>query len=256
MTEEAKDDTAAAKGGPGEGSKEGPGENMQAEDPDEEAVARFLSACPDFLSRHPDLLGILIPPSRWSGDGIVDLQKFMLERMRTQTEDLRDGASLLISTTRANMMVQTRTHAAALALLGAKGLDDLMHISRFDLPLILDVDTTALSLEGAEAGAPSPGAALRPLAPGMVDHLLGGADQDVRLVERTGDDAQIFGETAGLVSSAAYARLRGLGGRSDGLLALGNRDPGTFHYGQSTELLTFLARVLEHCLNRWLAASP
>ena len=33
---------------------------------------------------------------------------------------------------------------------------------------------------------------------------------------------------------------------------IGTRHPGYFNAGQGTELLTFLARVLEHCLRQWL----
>jgi uncharacterized protein YigA (DUF484 family) len=37
-----------------------------------------------------------------------------------------------------------------------------------------------------------------------------------------------------------------------GLLAFGTRHPGFFNGNQGTELLTFLARVLEHCIRGWL----
>ena len=36
------------------------------------------------------------------------------------------------------------------------------------------------------------------------------------------------------------------------LLVFGTRHPGYFNAGQGTELLSFLARVIEHCLRLWL----
>ena len=37
-----------------------------------------------------------------------------------------------------------------------------------------------------------------------------------------------------------------------GLIAFGTRHPGFFNGNQGPELLTFLARVLEHCIRGWL----
>ena len=85
-------------------------------------VSDYLRKNPDFLLEHPELLNILAPPSRWEdGDGgnIVDIQTSMLDRMRDESTNLKDAANLLISTTRSNMMIQTRTHAAIIAILGA-----------------------------------------------------------------------------------------------------------------------------------------
>lgn len=44
------------------------------------------------------------------------------------------------------------------------------------------------------------------------------------------------------------------GGLPEGVLALGTRTEGTFHPQQGTELLSFLARVVEHAVRRWATA--
>ena len=67
------------------------------------------------------------------------------------------------------------------------------------------------------------------------------------------DDGTVFGEAAGLIASAAIARLRPSTVTPQGMLALGARHAGTFHPTQGTDLLLFLARVTQHCLDRWLA---
>ncbi|MCH8951956.1 MAG: DUF484 family protein [Proteobacteria bacterium] len=219
----------------------------------EARIADYLRDNPDYLAKHPELLETLTPPSRWSGDGVVDMQAFMLDRLKGEAESLRESATDLVYTARSNMLVQTRTHAAALALLGSGDYAKLAHVACFDLPLLLDVDVVTVCLEDDGAGAKAALAPdeFRPLAAGAVDEFLGPRDE-VRLVENTADDGMIFGEAAGLVRSAALARLYPGGGQPPGMLALGAREVSTFNPSQATELLSFLARVLDDCLKRWL----
>ena len=73
--------------------------------PTEEQVETYLKNHPDFLTQHQSLLDLMTPPMRWSGDKVVDLQSYMLDRLRGEQDDLKDAANLLISTTRANMIL-------------------------------------------------------------------------------------------------------------------------------------------------------
>ena len=47
----------------------------------EDQVEEFLRDHPDFLTQHPALLDVMTPPMRWSGDKVVDMQSFMLDRL-------------------------------------------------------------------------------------------------------------------------------------------------------------------------------
>ena len=76
-----------------------------------------------------------------------------------------------------------------------------------------------------------------------------GADQNVRLMKTIRDNGTLFGAAAGLVRSAALARLRPGKRMPAGLLAFGSRG-ATFRPNQGTELIHFLTRVLESCLHR------
>ena len=223
---------------------------------DARQVSNYLRKNPDFLIEHPDLLSILAPPSRWeSGNGgnVVDIQTSMLDRMRNESTDLKDAANLLISTTRSNMMIQTRTHAAVIAILGVDDFARLIHVIRFDLPLLLDIDAASLCLETGKKNFQNlDETSIRWISYGTVDKVLGGTNEFVQLIEHTKDDGTIFGEAAGLVKSAALGRLQPGFGSPNGLLALGSRNKGAFHGGQGTDLLIFLTRVLELTLHRWL----
>ncbi len=225
---------------------------------DEDEIAAYLRDNPDFLKDNPNLMDILNPPSRWKGDGnVVDMQSVMLDRLRNESENLKDAANLLISTTRSNMLIQTRTHASVIAILGADSFEKLVHVVCYDMPILLDVNAVSLCFETGEKGHPDLGENdIKWLAPGSVDKMLGGPGEFAKLLEHTSDDSKVFGESAGLVKSAALARLQ-IGERLDnagsfGLMAFGARNRGSFHGGQGTDLLLFISRVLEISLLRWL----
>lgn len=231
---------------------EGVGAGAAGDDPagvDADSVAAYLGRNPDFFATRPDLLAGMEAPSRWTGDGIVDMQRYLVERHRVEIDDLRNCAQEVIETSRSNMSVQTRTHAAVLAMIAATGIDALFRVIADDLPLLLDVDVVAMAFEESESRpAAMRSADVHRLAPGGVDKLLG-RDQNVRLFRDIKDDGTIFGSASGLVRSAAMARLRAGRRMPAGIMALGSRD-AIFRPNQGTELIGFMARVMESCLYR------
>lgn len=217
-------------------------------------VIAYLRENPDFFVRHPDLLAELTPPKRWSDDRIVDMHQVMVLRLRDEIDSLRTTALDLIEISRSNMSVQTRTLTGVLALLGAADLRALLRVIVEELPLILALDVVTLAFEpGARPLSRLIAPDIGRLERGAVDALLGPGD-DVALFDDMLDDGTVFGAGAGLVRSAALARLRANDITPAGLLALGSRDAGTFHPGQGSDLVAFLARVLEPCLHKCLAA--
>jgi len=217
----------------------------------EDRVAGYLRRHPDFFARHADVLAAMTPPARWQGDRVVDMQRFVLERLRDEVESLRACAQEIIETSRSNLSSQTRAHAAVLAMLAAGDFEHMVRVVNDDMPLLLDVDVVAIGFEaGSKPVAGVVGEDIRGFAAGTVDSLLGGADQDVVLVRDMTDDGTVFAAAAGLVHSAALARLRPNPTTPVGLLALGSRKRA-FHPGQGTELIRFMARMLECCVHGW-----
>ena len=215
-------------------------------------VADYLRLHPDFLTDRPGILEGLTLPTRWNGDRVVDIQQFALDHLRGEIDNLRSCAMDLIDTSRDNLSSQTRTHGAVLALMGAETFEQLMCVVSDQLPLLLDIDVATVGFEPALSPLPGLIAAdVRSLPNGAVDRLAG-KSQDVALLHEMADDGTVFAAGAGLVRSAALARLRLATGRPVGLLALGSRGDGVFHTGQGTELVAFLAHVLERCIERCL----
>jgi hypothetical protein len=82
-------------------------------------VAEYLRRHPDFLLRHPDLLDGQAAPARKKGEGIIDLQQFMVEKLRRDVARLRADQDDILANTRDNLSTQERIHKAVLSLLAA-----------------------------------------------------------------------------------------------------------------------------------------
>jgi uncharacterized protein YigA (DUF484 family) len=217
-----------------------------------EDVVAYLREHPDFLERHPEALPLLGAPIRGSGDGVLDFQHFMLERLRHDLNRLQGEHKGLIALSRGNLASQCRVHKAALSMLKAISFEHLLQIVTTDLAVLIDVDIVTLGVESTAARTTRlPVHGIHLLRAGMVDQLLG-PDRDVLLCTDIKGDPALFGGAAGLVLSQALLRLSfGRSGPS-GLMCIGTRRAGTFHPGLGTELLSFLARAVEITIAQWL----
>jgi uncharacterized protein YigA (DUF484 family) len=217
-----------------------------------EDVAAYLRKHPDFLAERADLLAVLTPPALRRGDSVVDMQHFMLQRLRSDLARAKTQQRALIATSRSNLTSQNRIHAAVLAILGATSFEQLLQTVTTDLAVLLDVDVVTIGVESAASAQPRlPLHGIQILRSGTVDDLLG-AERDAMLRADTAGDAALFGSAAGLVRSQALLRLDVSEHAPVGLLCIGTRRPDKFHPGQGTELLSFLARVTELTIAAWL----
>jgi uncharacterized protein len=215
-------------------------------------VIAYLRQHPDFLDRHPEALLLVRTPARKTGDGVLDFQHFMLERLRRDVVRLEDERNSLISTSRGNLTSQCRVHKAVVAMLRAANFEHLLQIVTTDLAVLIDVDVVTLGIENEATRMtrlPVPG--LHLLRSGSVDALLG-PNRDALLSSDTQGDPALFGAAAGLVRSQALLRISISRSGPTGLMCIGTRNPDTFHPGLGTELLTFLARALEITIAQWL----
>ena len=218
-------------------------------------VVRFLRENPDFLERYPQLLSVIRAPERQfedadeAGGEVVDLQGAMLSRMRSELAQREEQSSELIDASRANLQSQNRVHAAVIAILSARSLDHMIEILTIDLAGLLNVDAVALCLEGGMV-TPTSAQGVRVVPVGTIDKILD-VSRTVSLRENVEGDRRIYGEAAGLVRSEAMLRLSVREDAPCALLAMGSREPDRFHTGQGSELLTFLARILEHSIRTW-----
>ena len=219
--------------------------------PTAEEIADFLTAHPDFLDAHPELLAQLTTQATVRPDGVVDLQAVMVERLRGESTRLRDEQRSLISASRANQNTQNRVHAAILFLLDAESFEHLIQTINTDLSVLLDLDVSVLLVESDGRSLPhAEQSGVRIVDEGFADRYLG--SRDVALAGNVAGDEGLFGAAASLVRSQALVRLNVSSEAPPCILALGSREPDMFHSGMRTELISFLARVLERCIRSWL----
>jgi uncharacterized protein YigA (DUF484 family) len=217
----------------------------------EELVADYLVANPDFFLKRPDVLACMMPPERWSDDAVTDLQRYMVKSLREELNGLRDCTNEVIETSRANLLIQDRTHAAVLTMLEATDVASLIRFINGELGPHLGVERAAVGIEIHPNGVYVDG--LRALPPGEIDRLLG--EGNIVALKRSCDGEDVlFGEHAAHVRSAALLRLSLAPVAPDGILAFGARSEGAFHPRQGTELIRFLARIVGLCLKQRLAA--
>ena len=233
-----------------------PAEPVARQAVDGDQVAAYLRRHPEFLAEHPELLDVLLPPARpavtAAGASVVDLQQAMVERLRQENEEMRRSHQELLLTLRGNQAIQSRIQQAALALLHARSFEHLIETVATDLAAILDLDAVTICVEPA-ADAPSQvrtRGVLR-VPQGTVAALVG-PGKTIRLESEMAGDPLLFGPGAGLVQSQALVRLEVSSATPPTLLALGSRQEGHFQPSQGTELLSFLAQVLESQLRAWL----
>jgi len=223
--------------------------------PTDKDVEAYLREHPDFLVQHDDLIPVLTPPAFDHGDGVRDMQFYMLQRLRDNVNEVKDQQRALIATSRANLNNQTRVHNAALTLLEARSFDQLIQIITTDLAVLLDLDVVSLVLE-AQADFVMPSAmraGMQVVPAGTVESWVGKGDIAVHAdIEGS---PQLHGDAAGLVKSEILLRLKIAKQIPTGLLCFGSRDPEMFHPAQGTELVSFLTRVVERSLCLWLNLS-
>jgi len=226
--------------------------------PSEREVISFLRRNPKVLSQNLKLLASILPETRFESGSVVDMQKFVLERLRQQVDDLQASSDDLVSTTRSNMSILEKTHESALALLNAKNFTALGRVLQEELPLNLGVDAAAIAFERTEASPTLPAAAdcvIRSLETGTVGALIG-TDQSIVLRPDIIGDTALYENAAGLVRSDALVRLTADPEWPPGVFAIGCRKTAHFKDGQGTEMISFLAKVALYAVKRWWIRDP
>jgi uncharacterized protein YigA (DUF484 family) len=216
-------------------------------------VKAYLEAHPDFLNAHPNLLTTLTPPAHRRGDTVVDMQRFMLDRLQREVAKLDQARNELVAAGRSNLSSQSQVHIALLALLEARTFEQFIDTVTAELASRLDVDTVSLCIERANEGdtAGRITCGVRVVERGTVNHWLG-EDRDVVLQSSIEGDPALYGEAAPLVRAEALLRLK-IGAHAPlGMLAIGSRDSDRFHSGQGTELLSFMGGAMGRMIGGWL----
>jgi hypothetical protein len=206
-----------------------------------DTVKALLRAHRDLVLSDQELLAEL--GLRLDAANVVDFGPVALSRATAAHARESSHRMRLEAISRANFAAQTRTNASVIDLIEAVDQADLARrvdaVARRQFGLLAGV----VALE-AIAGAP---AGWKTLAEGQVDMILG-RRRTVRmgLAPTAGG---LFGDLAPNVGSVALVRLAI--GADHGVLAFGGAEGDAFTADMGSDLVTFLARVVERTAGRW-----
>ena len=207
-----------------------------------EAVRRFLSDHPDFLK---DDAGFLAELGLTVASGNV-IEFAPMARVHAAHQREAEQRQLLEEIARANFAAQAQTHGAVVDLLDARNHADLAR----------RVDELAQQRFGLVAGVialetevHSP-AGWKMLVESQVDMILGGSQRLARMGFAP-TALGLFDGRADEIKSMAMVRMAIWEPSRQGLLAFGSADPEGFTEDMGTELVAFLARVVERTAERW-----
>lgn len=202
----------------------------------EEEIARFLKAQPQFFDRHPELLEAIMVPHPHGGRAIPLAERQILG-LREKVRLLEGKLGELIRCAEDNDAISEKVHRLSLALLGPRDFAASAQALYFHLREDFAVPHVALRVWGKSLpeGAPEGievEAALRDHTEGMAAPLCGPAAASPFLAWFDGAQAH--------VRSLALVPLGQT--RAFGLLALGSEDPRRFYAEMGT---MFLRRIGE-----------
>ncbi|HXA39384.1 MAG TPA: DUF484 family protein [Phenylobacterium sp.] len=212
---------------------------------DPASVRRFLSDNPQFLTGDDGLLaelGLKVA----AGGNVVEFAPAAMARVHAAHQREATQRQHLEETARANFSAQAQTHGAVVDLLDARNHSDLAR----------RVDELARQRFGLAAGVIAleteahPPAGWRMLVEGQVDMILGGSQRLARMGFAP-TALGLFGEGSEAIASMAMVRMAIWEPSRQGLLAFGSTDPEGFTEDMGTELVAFLARVVERTAERW-----
>ena len=215
-------------------------------------ILNWLKDNPDFLSRNPEALDFLMPPSENGGARTVaDFQQFLVQKLREDKESVLNNTRELVEISRENMSSIARIHDASLKLIEAHSFQEFVHTIIHDLSPVLGTDMAVLAVESSEYDAMTMHTSgVRVVPQGTVDQWMGG--RPVALNAHIQGNPDLYAGGATLIQSEALLRVDISLNTPAAILAFGSRDPEFFREGQATDLVGYLARVCERCFRLWL----
>jgi uncharacterized protein len=227
-------------------------ENLRSRNEDlrEEDVRNWLVSHPDFLSKNADLLAPSLPSERVTGDGVIDMQSVLVNRLQKEVAELTSVQNEFVKATRVNSHTQDMVHASVKAILSATNLKHFVHILTQDLPELLEIDVITLCIEDGPISLPEM-TGLQRLKEGSIERA-NWHGREIILRAAAPKSKAIFGPAKDLVQSNALIKLNVPSLHAKAMIAFGSREPDHFQEDQGTELMTFLAVTMQSCLQMWL----
>lgn len=205
---------------------------------EEDQIAAYLRAHPDFFDRHSEVLAELRIPHE-TGEAVSLIER-QLGLLREQLQAERRRLTHFINRARNYETLATRLHNLVLKLIVAPDFGHIEDVLRTTLRRELGVDAVTLKLFPMEPGANNSDPVMSTFREFLDrEHALCGPLDGER-------DGTLFGDLGATVQSAALIPIRA-NGRS-GVLAIGSCNAQRFTADMGTELLDRLGEILSYKL--------
>lgn len=207
----------------------------------EDDVAAYLRQHPQFFHQHLDLLEHMSIPHP-SGNAISLISK-QLEIFRAKHQEQENQLTALIDIARDNDASFNRMHELTLAMLEANALEDVVANLQEVMSECFRTDFVAIKIIQENDDSPISNLFVRPDDPVLkyfADELASNQPKCGRL-----NFAQahfLFGDLAPEVRSSAIIPMAFT--QLEGMLAIGSRDEGRFHYSMGHLFLTQMSEII------------
>jgi len=207
----------------------------------EEQVAEYLQQHPDFFQDHLDLLEQMYIPHP-SGSAISLLSK-QLEIFRNKHQEQENQLTALIDIARENDAAFNRMHELTLAMLEANTLEDVVANLNEVLAECFLTDFVSIKIIQEQPDSPLNNLFVDPDDAGLKHFTNVLLENQPKCGRPTFAQAQfLFGDVASEVRSCAIVPMAFT--QLEGILAIGSRDEGRFHYSLGGLFLTQMSEII------------
>jgi hypothetical protein len=181
---------------------------------------------------------------------VIPFEERAVARLRQRLGAAEEANQDLIAFARGHSGAVASIHEAVIAAIEADSIEHLFHVVTQEWPLILGIDSVALSLIVGGEGFRADGGGVQHVDPALLRRAIGQvAGVQMRTVER---GHPLFGPACDLIRAEALVRIENDPPLPSGLLALGQRAELSLDARHGSELLMFLGRSLAAMIRKWL----
>ena len=181
---------------------------------------------------------------------VIPFEERAVARLRERLGAAEEANQDLIAFARGHSGAVASIHEAVLAAIDAESIEALLHVVTQEWPLILGIDSVALSLIVGSQGFRADGAGVQHVDPTILRRAIGQVrGVEMRTVER---GHPLFGPACDLIRAEALVRIDCDPPLPSGLLALGQRAELSLDARHGSELLMFLGRSLAAMIRKCL----
>ncbi len=181
---------------------------------------------------------------------VIPFEERAVAQLRQRLGVVEEANQDLIAFARGHSGAVASIHQAVLAAIDADSVEALLHVVTQEWPLILGIDSVALSLIVGNEGFRADGGGVQTVDPKILRRAVGQVGGvEMRAVER---GHPLFGPACDLIRAEALVRIDCEPPLPCGLLALGQRAELSLDARHGSELLMFLGRSLAAMIRKWL----